>query len=183
MKPVEPPEPARPATSLEISFEPDVDVPAASPELALPSPATAPEPPPVEPEIRAERGPLGDLVAAHFQRVEIALLGRVLITTLGGALPPSMVRVRRRRSLARRLIGRPGEPVGITVTLGDRMLSFYSPEIGVAEASVGHLVRGVVLSTSPVPVSEWLDELAVLLNDVTRDDQATRLALENALLH
>src|SRR4051794_6239839 len=166
MQPVEPPERPRPATSLEI---PDAGAP--------------PQPASVGPEAAAESGPLGDLVAAHFRRVEVAMLARVLITTLGGALPASMVRVQRRRSRWQRLIGRPGQLIGITITAGDRMLSFQAPEIGIAEASVGHAVRGVVLSSSPVPVPRWLDELAELLNRVTREDEATRMALERALLH
>lgn len=143
----------------------------------LPQPAKA-----AETADAAEPGPLGDLVVAHFQRVEIALLGQVLITTLAGALPASIVRVHRRRSLLQRLSGRPGQPIGITITAGDRMLSFRAPEIGIAEASVGHAVRDVVLSTSPVSVARWLDELGELLNQLTRDDQATRMALERALL-
>jgi hypothetical protein len=122
-------------------------------------------------------------VVAHFQRVEIAMLGQVLITTLAGALPASIVHVQRRRSPWARLRGRPGQPIGVTITAGDRTLSFRAPEIGVAEATVGHAVRGVVLSTSPVSVSQWLEELGALLNELTRHDQATRIALERALVH
>lgn len=110
------------------------------------------------------------------------MLGQVLIRTLVGALPASIVRVQRRRSLWSRLVGRPGQPIGVTITAGNRTLSFRAPEIGIAEASVGHAVRGVVLSTSPVSVSQWLDELGGLLNELTRDDQATQIALERALL-
>ena len=55
--------------------------------------------PPEPPELPAEPSPLGDLVVAHFRRVEVAMLGRVLITTLSGALPAAMVRVERRRRL------------------------------------------------------------------------------------
>jgi hypothetical protein len=131
---------------------------------------------------KAETGPLGSLVIAHFQRVEIAMLGQVLITTLGGALPPSIVRVERRRSLWARLTGQPGQSIGVTITASDRTLSFRTPALGIAEASIGHAVRGVVLSTSPVSVSQWLDELGGLLNELTREDQTTRIALERALL-
>ena len=133
-----------------------------------------PEPP--------ERGPLGDLVVAHFRRVEIAMLGRVLITTLGGALPAPMVSVERRRSWAQRLTGRDGEAIGITITAGDRALSFRAPAVGAVQASVGHVVHGVVLSSTPVPVAQWLDQLGELLNRLTDDDEATRVALERAAL-
>ena len=132
-------------------------------------------------EPTAPPGPLGDLVAAHFQRVEIAMLGRVLTTTLAGALPPSMVRVERRRTLLDRLRRRPGQPIGVKVIFNDRMLSFRAPDVGVTEASVGHLVRGVVLSTEQVGVQEWLAMLGVLLSQATKNDEATRLALERAL--
>lgn len=111
------------------------------------------------------------------------MLARVLITTLGQALPPATIRLERRRSLARRLTGRRGEPIGITITAGDRILSFRAPQIGVAEASIGHTVRGVVLSTTPLPVGQWLDELTKLLEELTRDDEAARAALERALLN
>ena len=136
--------------------------------------------PPEPPELPAEPSPLGDLVVAHFRRVEVAMLGRVLITTLSGALPAAMVRVERRRRL---LPGRGGEPIGITITAGDRTLTFRAPEVGVAEASIGHVVRGVQLSSTPVPVAQWLDVLSEVLQQLTADDDATRAALERALLH
>lgn len=182
---MQPPEPT-PETSLDLPSEPHVAAPAAPPgssELELPASAPPPMPPQAQAEAEpAASGPLTELVLAHFRRVEIAMLGRVLIATLGGALPSSMVRVERRRSLGRKLSGRPGEPIGITITAGDRTLTFRAPEVGVAEASVGHTVRGIVLSTTPVPVAQWLDELGVVLDRVTRDDEATRAALERALL-
>jgi hypothetical protein len=127
-------------------------------------------------------GPLGNLVAAHFQRVEIALLARVLTTTLVGALPPRMVRVQRRRTLIERLLRRPGETVGISVIADDQILTLRAPELGVTETTIGHIVRGVVLSSDRVPVATWLATLADTLNRVTNDDAVTRAALERALL-
>jgi hypothetical protein len=183
---MQPPEPAQPGTSLELTFKPsgeNPDAPASAAELELPPsavPAREPEPEPAESAAPDAPGPLGNLVAAHFRRVEVAMLGRVLIATLGGALPPSMIRLERRRSVGRRLLGRTGEPIGITITGGDRTLTFRAPQVGVAEASAGHTVRGVVLSSTPMPVAQWLDELGALLDQVTRDDEATRTALERA---
>jgi hypothetical protein len=170
-------------TSLELPSEPPVEPPASS-ALELP-PSTSPPQPletPDQPHPEHAPGPLGNLVVAHFRRVEVAMLGRVLISTLGGALPASMITLERRRSLGQRLSGRPGEPIGITITAGDRLLSFRAPELGVAHASVGHAVRGVVLSTQQVSVGEWLAELGTLLEQVTSEDEATRAALERALL-
>ena len=188
VRPSRPSPPQRPAAPTEGSSADDGpadDGPgeaAASSELDLPDSAVPPAPAAPVPDRPGAQGPLGDLVAAHFRRVEIAMLGRVLITTLGGALPESMVRVQRRRSLWQRVTGRPGEPIGIRVTARDRTLSLRAPEIGRCEASAGHAVRGVVLSESPLPLSQWLDELAALLNQVTDDDEAARAALERALL-
>jgi hypothetical protein len=110
------------------------------------------------------------------------MLGRVLTTTLAGALPPAMVRTERRRTLAQRLTGRPGQVIGISITFEDRTLTFRAPEVGVTEASVSHTVRGVMLSTARVTVAEWLDQLAEVLDKATSDDEATRAALERALL-
>lgn len=155
------------------------------PGTSLDLPASAPPPQPVEaddPGASTAPGPLGDLVVAHFRRVEVAMLGRVLIGTLAGALPPSMVRLERRRSLGRRLSGRSGDAVGITVMVGERWLTFRAPEPGVTEASIAHAVRGVVLSTTPVPVAQWLDELGAVLDQLTSADEVTRIALERALL-
>ena len=162
---MQPPEPSPPPTSLELTFDPSTEHPA---------PPAAPEP--------TTPGPLGNLVVAHFRRVEIAMLGRVLITTLGGALPASMVSLERRRSWGQRLTGRAGEAIGITVTAGDRALSFRAPEVGAVQASIGHVVHGVVLSSTPVPIDQWLDQLGAVLDRLTNDDEATRVSLERALL-
>jgi len=162
---MQPPEPSPPPTSLELTFDPSTERPA---------PPAASEP--------TTPGPLGNLVVAHFRRVEIAMLGRVLITTLGGALPASMVSFERRRSWGQRLTGRAGEAIGITVTAGDRALSFRAPEVGAVQASVGHVVHGVVLSSTAVPIDQWLDQLGELLDRMTNDDEATRVSLERALL-
>jgi len=166
---MQPPETSPPETSLELPASPPA--PAVPDGAALPA-AGEPTAP----------GPLGNLVVAHFRRVEIAMLGRVLVSTLGGALPASMISVERRRSLAQRLTGRSGEAIGITITAGERALSFRAPEVGAVEARVGHAVQGVVLSSTPVPVAQWLDELGELLDRLTNDDEATRVALERALL-
>lgn len=110
------------------------------------------------------------------------MLGRILTTTLVGALPASMVHVEWRRSWFERLRRRPGHVIGVNVTLDDRMLTFRAPDVGVTRASVSHVVSDVVLSTRPVPVPEWLAMLAEMLNHATNDDEAIRLALERTLL-
>jgi hypothetical protein len=134
----------------------------------------------VEPETS---GPLGNLVAAHLQRVEIAMLGRILTTTLVGALPAAMVRVERRRTLFEWLRRQPGQAIGVSVTADDQRLTFRAPEVGVTEASVSYIVGGVVLWTRRVAVPDWLAMLAAMLNKATNNDQAIRLALERTLLN
>ena len=174
---MQPPEPTSEQTSLELPSE-STAAPPPSTELDLPA-ADAPPMPVDSPAAEPAPGPLGNLLVAHFRRVEVAMLCRVLITTLGGALPPSRVQIeRRRRGLSRR----GGEPIGVSVLAGDRMLTLRSPEIGVTEASVSHVVRGIALSTEQVPVAEWLDMLGTALDQLTREDEATRTALERALL-
>lgn len=167
-------------TSLDLSGsespvpQPPIPPPAASDlaDLADSEPAVSPGAPP----------PLGNLVVAHFRRVEVAMLSRILTNTLAGALPASMLRVERRRTLTDRLRGRPGQAIGVSISTPDRVLTFRAPDVGVSEASVSRTVRGVVLSTTPVTVPEFLQQLATVLNELTAQDEATRLALEQALV-
>lgn len=183
---MEPSEPTQPGTSLEIASEPDPETVAGPPGTSLELPQDGPatgeldtvrgSPEPDEP------GMLGNLVVARFRRAEAATLGRVLITTLSDALPSSMIRVERRRSVGQRLARRTPEPIGITIAAGDRTLSLRAPDGGVVEATIGHTVRGVVLSSAPVPVAQWLDALGEVLEQLSRDDDATRIALERTLL-
>jgi hypothetical protein len=143
--------------------------------------STTPEPATPDPVPPGPATPLGNLVAAHFQRIEVAMLSRILTTTLAGALPASMLRVERRRNLAQRLMGRPGHAIGISITADDETLTFRAPQVGVTEATVSHTVRGVVLSSTRVSVAEWLSQLADLLNRTTTEDEATCIALERVL--
>ncbi len=173
----DPPEP----TSLDLPErqpEPPVD----STSLVLPEDEPQTMPADLEPAEPPASGPLGDLFAAHMQRVEIAMLSRVLATTLAGALPPSMVRVERRRTMGQRLHRQPESVIGVSVDAGDKRLTFRAPAVGDIQATVSHTVRGVVLSSSTVPVVEWLSQLADVLNAASNDDRATRAALQRALL-
>ena len=162
--------PTAPSTDLETSSSPELLAPSAPMELS----ATTTDP--------TALGLLGDLVVARLRQTDSAMLGRVLIATLGTALPTSMIRLEQRRSIGQRLTRHSAEPIGITITAGERTLVFRAPNDGPPEASVGHVVRGVVLSSTPVPVAQWLADLGVLLNQLAREDEATRAALEQALL-
>lgn len=171
--PDRPPEPALASTGLEL---PDRDTAAPLPVPAEPIP---PQPIPPEPE---PAGALGDLFAAHLQRVEVAMLSRVLVTTLAGALPLSMVRVERESNLLKRLGHRPRPVIGVSISADDKTLTFKAPAVGLTQATVSHTVNGVTLSTTRITVSEWLDQLAAVLNVVSNGDAATRAALQRALL-
>ena len=150
----------------------------------MPEPSASVQPPDSQPPDSqpSDSQPLGTLVASHLQRLEVAMLSRVLATTLAGALPPSMVQVERRRSAADVLRRQPGVVIGVVVSAGDTVLAFRSPDIGVTEASVSHRVRGVVLSTTQVTVADWLAQLAGVLNRAADQDAATRAALRSAVL-
>jgi hypothetical protein len=126
--------------------------------------------------------PLGDLVAAKLRRIEIAMLARVLATTLAGALPSSRVRAERRRTLADIARRRPGTVVGVTVTGGSRVLTLRVLDVDQVHARVAHEVRGITLSRQTVSLAQWLDELAGVLNEEAANDEATRQALHRALL-
>jgi len=124
---------------------------------------------------------LGNLVSQHLARVEATLLSRVLVATLAGALPATVLRVERRRSFADRLARRPGVVIGVQIHAYDQTLTFRAAEFGAIQAGVEHTVRGVVLSREQLTVPAWLDRLAELLNQLAADDHATRTALQRAL--
>jgi hypothetical protein len=126
--------------------------------------------------------PLGHLVAALSARADAASLSQVLVATLAEALPAGMVEVERRRSLADRLTGRPGQLTAVTINAIDKALTLSVPPTGPSEATITHTVRGITLSQTAMPVSAWINELARTLREVAATDEATRAALERLLL-
>ena len=126
--------------------------------------------------------PLGHLAAALSGRADVASLTQVLTVTLADILPPGMVEVSYKRSTGDRLAGRPGTPTSLTVIAGDKVLRLDSAGHGVAQASVEHAVRGVVISRKPVSITEWITALADELKRLGEADDAARLALERLLL-
>jgi hypothetical protein len=126
--------------------------------------------------------PLGYLVEMlSADRASVASLARILTGVLADALPAGMVRVDFERSLSDRMHGRTGEPVGVTVELGDQVLTMRA-ERGRVEAVVARAVRGVVLSRKPVSVSEWVATLAQTIRELAQQDAAARSALQRLLL-
>jgi len=126
--------------------------------------------------------PLGHLVELlTADRVSVASLARILTGTLADALPAGVVEVDVERRVADRMRGRPGQPVGVTVRLGEDVLTLTTRQ-GHAEAVVAHSVRGVVLSRRPVPVGEWVTTLAEGISALARHDAEARAALQRLLL-
>ncbi|MEV6849404.1 hypothetical protein [Actinoplanes sp. NPDC051411] len=125
-------------------------------------------------------GPMGDLhliaAALRSDRADVESLTRVLTSVLGDALPPGMVEVERKRSLADRMNGREGTPVALTVTTPDEQLVLRA-----SAGEVRQIVRGVTIKRSTVGVEEWLVALAGVLAKLASRNAAARNALENLL--
>jgi hypothetical protein len=125
-------------------------------------------------------GPMGDLhliaAALRSDRADVESLTRVLTSVLGDALPPGMVEVERKRSLADRMNGREGTPVALTVTTPDSLLVLRA-----GNAEVRQIVRGVTIKRSTVGIDEWLVALAGVLSKLAGNSAAAREALTNLL--
>jgi len=116
------------------------------------------------------------IAALRADQSDVASYTRVLTSTLGDALPAGMVDVDYRRSVADRVSGRPGEPVGIRVHGPGRQLELRQGRHGV-EAEVRVIVNGVVISRKRIGVDQWLEMLAEELRDLAARDAAAREAL------
>jgi hypothetical protein len=123
---------------------------------------------------------MGDLhliaAALRSDRADVESLTRVLTSVLGDALPPGMVEVERKRSLADRMNGREGTPVALTVTTPDVQLVLKG-----SSAEVRQIVRGVTIKRSTVGIEEWLVALAGVLSKLAGSSAAAREALTNLL--
>jgi len=129
-------------------------------------------------------GPMGDLhlivAALRADRSDVESYTRVLTTVLGDALPPGMVEVERRRSLADRMNGRPGTPVALIVATPDERLLLRQEAHGV-HAEVHQVVRGVTIKRSTVGVDDWLVALAGVLSRLAAGSAAARDVLTRLL--
>jgi hypothetical protein len=130
----------------------------------------------------SEPRPLGHLVAALAPHADVASMTTILTATLADVLPKDLVRVEYRRSLGDKLAGRVGDPVAVSVGTGDRELTLRADARGGTEATIAHIVRGVVLSRSPVSIPEWIDALAAEVDRAAARDDAARAALDRLLL-
>jgi hypothetical protein len=129
-------------------------------------------------------GPMGDLhliaAALRSDRADVESYTRVLTSVLGDALPPGMVEVERKRSMADRMSGREGIPVSLTVTTPESQLVLRQEKHGVA-AEIRQIVRGVTIKRSTVGIDEWLVALAGVLSKLAGRSAAARDALTDLL--
>jgi hypothetical protein len=129
-------------------------------------------------------GPMGDLhliaAALRSDTADVASYTRVLTSVLGDALPPGMVEVERKRTLADRMAGRDGIPVSLTVSApGENLILRRGPH-GVA-AEIHQIVGGVTIKRRTVAVDEWLVALAGVLTRLAQTSAAARDALTRLL--
>jgi hypothetical protein len=131
-----------------------------------------------------ELGPMGDLhliaAALRGDRADIESYTRVLTSVLGDALPPGMVTVDRRRTMADRMAGREGTPVSLLVTTPEEQLELRQERHGVT-AEVRQVVQGVTIKRRTVGIEEWLVALARVLAGLAQSSAAARAALTNLL--
>lgn len=133
----------------------------------------------------SDLGPTGELhmiaAALRSDTTDIASYTRVLTNTLGDALPPEMVTVERKRTLADRMAGREGEPVALTVTTPDEELELRQHGHGRVAGEIRQVVRGVVIKRRPANVDEWLVALAGVLAALAQRSASARAALSDLL--
>jgi hypothetical protein len=132
----------------------------------------------------AELGPMGDLhliaAALRADRADIESYTRVLTSVLGDALPPGMVTVDRKRTMADRVAGRDGTPVALLVVTPDEQLELRQERHGVT-GEIRQVVRGVTIKRRTVGVDEWLVALAGVLSRLAQRSAAARAALTDLL--
>ena len=105
-----------------------------------------------------------DLVTAALRAdsTDVAIYARVLVQSLGEALPGDCVTVERDRTMSDRMRGRPGEISKVVVRLGDQLMTL-AVKNGQPAAEICREVRGVVLSRENVPFQQWASALASAL--------------------
>lgn len=130
-------------------------------------------------------GPLGDvqLLAAMLRsdRTDVASYARVLVGSLGDALPPGLVDVEYQRSIGDRMAGRPGQPVRLIVRGAERELELSQDSRGAVQAQSRKVVGGVIISRKQIGVDEWVQLLAAELSALAAANAAARQALADLL--
>ncbi len=133
----------------------------------------------------SDAGPEGELVesvaaALRADTADLDAYHRVLVSSIEGLLPPTMVEVDYERSLGDRLAGRAGRATSIRLHLGESTLELTSRH-GNLVATVAKQVRGVTISRQEVPVAEWVRQLAGYLAQAAGESAEARAALARLL--
>ena len=116
------------------------------------------------------------MAALRADSTDVAIYAQVLTQSLSEAMPPGSVSIDRERSVSDRMHGRPGTVSKVTVRLGDRVMSL-GVQRGAPAAEICREVRGVVLSRQPVPLGQWITELARALMVHAEQNAAAAAAL------
>jgi len=66
---------------------------------------------------------------------------------------------------------------GVSIRLGDDVYSLAKLSRGPLESTKTHVVRGIALKTEPLPVDQWLSEVASLIEAKAGQDSAARSSL------
>lgn len=116
------------------------------------------------------------------QADDLNLYAGGLLNLLTAALPPELVTVSRKGSLAGRLRGREAPVVTVAVTVGEWRYVLHRPRIGApATATAAHVVGGIALASEQLAVVEWADRLAGALAKRAEQDAGAAAALERLL--
>ncbi|SEN80727.1 hypothetical protein [Actinacidiphila rubida] len=128
-------------------------------------------------------GAVLDQLAAALRRdaADLETYAKVLTVSLADALPADAVAVERRRTVGDRLAGREGRVERLEVTLDDKRL-ILTVTHGRPQGELATVVRGVVLSRTPVPLDAWAADLAAAVARRAESDARARAALERLVL-
>ena len=112
---------------------------------------------------------------------DLETYANVLTANLGDVLPPGVVEVDRKRSLADRLSGREGDVTAIRVHFDGQVLELEPVKGRAPRARVVSEVGGVVISRREVSIDAWAALLARNVAELAEHSEAARLALARLL--
>ncbi len=133
-------------------------------------------------EIEPQREESFDLVAAQVRAnaADTGTFFRVLASELAQALG-DRVKLERSGGLLKRDRPVTGIELDLTGAGAGTILSARREKGGVVACTVARRVRGIVLSTKQVSMSEWVEELVSALGDEARRSEQTWKALHGLL--
>lgn len=114
--------------------------------------------------LRADSGDNATFLEVLAEKLESALPGRARLHRAGG------------------LLHRSHPVVELVLELGEDRFTIAAPAPGRLEAAHGHLVRGVILKSEPLELSQWIDALSKALVAEAGRSEAARRALESWLI-